>query len=439
MKVNVTEQYLQGLLSLSEKQVPEQILELARFCLLDFIGESLAGSKLLSEKISKYFDKGFGDSNMPCTILGYDNKAPMYDAAFVNGFQAHATELDDGYRYGMMHIGASVIPAVIASAEKEGRNIDDVLRGIVFGYEAAVRLSFAIQPGHKKRGYHTSGTCGTVASAIGVAFLNHYSLERMRCALAMAASGASGILGIQEDGSELKPYNVARAALDGLVAAYVSRTNFQPPLDILGGNQGLFEVMCADVDISRFSEFSGCRYGIEEVYMKPYAACRHCHAPIDGILNLIRTYGLKPDRIDTVLVETYALAVKGHDHTLIVNPSSAKLSIPFSVALAAVTGRAGLIEYDTLFNDPRVLELTKKVHVCENDELTSWSPAKRASRLIVKMDSGEQYTILIEYALGEPENPMSRESIVNKFKGLAGYSGLGAMEINKIINKILIK
>lgn len=438
MKVNAAEQYLHGLLSLSEHPVPERVMERARYCLLDFIGESLAGGKLLSDRMSGYLDMVLGNSNMPCTVLGHGKKFSMYDAAFVNGFQAHATELDDGHRYGMIHIGASVIPSVIASAEKEGRSMEDVLRGIVFGYEAAVRLSSAIQPGHKKKGYHTSGTCGTVGSAMGVAFLNNFCPDRLRCMLAMAVSGAAGILGIQEDGSELKPYNVARASMDGLVAAYVSGAHFLPPADIMGGRQGLFEVMCADVDLSGFSELSGDRFGIEEVYMKPYAACRHCHAPIDGILNLVRTYGIDPDRIDTVLVETYALAVKGHDHTFIVNPSSAKLSIPFSVALAALTGRAGLIEYETMFNDSRALNLTKKVHVCENDELTSWSPAKRASRLSVKLDSGEQYSVLIEYALGEPENPMSRESIVSKFKGLAGYSGMGAVEIDEIINKILI-
>lgn len=440
MKFNVTEHYLRGLLELSELPIPELVLNRARYCLLDFVGEALAGNRLLSNKMSEYLSKVSSESSdMSCTVLGQDLRASMYDAAFINGYNAHATELDDGHRYGMMHIGASVIPSIIASAERENRSMSDVLRGIVLGYEAAVRLSSAIQPGHKKRGYHTSGTCGTIGAAMGVAFLNHYDTERLRCALSMAVSGAAGILGIQENGSELKPYNVARASMDGLVAAYMSCTRLQPPVDILGGKQGMFEVMCPEVDLSRFADSRSEHYGIEEIYMKPYAACRHCHAPIDGILSLTSTYGISADKIEEILVETYALAVKGHDHIDILNPASAKLSIPFSVALAAVTGNAGLVDYETMSGDSRILDLARKIRVCESEELTSWSPAKRASKVTVKLDDGKQYSILVEYALGEPENQMSQDVIVNKFMGLAKYAGLDDEKIDEIINKILIQ
>ena len=57
----------------------------------------------------------------------------------------------------------------------------------------------------------------------------------------------------------------------------------------------------------------------------------------------------------------------------------------------------------------------------------------------MKLDDGKQYSILVEYALGEPENQMSQEVIVNKFMGLAKYAGLDDEKINEIINKILIQ
>ena len=114
--------------------------------------------------------------------------------------------------------------------------------------------------------------------------------------------------------------------------------------------------------------------------------------------------------------------------------------ILYKIALsAAVTGNAGLVDYETMFGDSRILDLARKIRVCESEELTSWSPAKRASKVTVKLDDGKQYSILVEYALGEPENQMSQEVIVNKFMGLAKYAGLDDEKINEIINKILIQ
>ena len=71
----------------------------------------------------------------------------------------------------MIHRGASIITAVLTVAEKLLLSSDGVLKGIIMGYEVAVRCACAIQPGHKKRGFHVSGTCGTIGSAMGVALL----------------------------------------------------------------------------------------------------------------------------------------------------------------------------------------------------------------------------------------------------------------------------
>ena len=58
---------------------------------------------------------------------------------FLSGFAAHVLELDDGHRHGMIHLGASIVTAVLDAAKKENLKSDNVLRGIVMGYEVAVR------------------------------------------------------------------------------------------------------------------------------------------------------------------------------------------------------------------------------------------------------------------------------------------------------------
>lgn len=49
----------------------------------------------------------------------------------------------------------------------------------------------------------------------------------------------------------------------------------------------------------------------------------------------------------------------------------------------------------------------------------------------------------MDYSLGEPENPMSDEDIIERFKELAAYSGIRETIANKVIedvfsNKVII-
>ena len=194
--MNITEGFIEGIVCKSQS-IPYNVMQQARKVLLDYLGVLAGGTRYLEEK-------------HPDLITA----APS--AAFLYGFAAHVLELDDGHRHGMIHLGASIVSAVLDVAKKEDLHSDDVLRGIVMGYEVAVRCARAIQPGHKERGYHVSGTCGTIGSAMGIAFACGYNTEQMKSTLACAVSSAAGVLEIQEQASELKPYNTARAGNEAL-------------------------------------------------------------------------------------------------------------------------------------------------------------------------------------------------------------------------------
>lgn len=435
--MNLTESFLRNLVELSQKEIPQHVYAKARFCLLDFIGGAFAGSRLHQLRTEEYLEAVEGEYKGFSTIIGLSRKSSMQNAALINGFNVHATEMDDGHRYGMLHLGAAIISAIIASAEKEGRGLSDILRGIILGYEAAIRLASAIQPMHKKNGYHTSGTCGTIGAAIGVAFMNNYDYDQLHTTLDAASTSAAGILEIQEDASELKPYNLARAAMDGLTAAYIARARWFGPEDILGGKRGFLNIFgFGKVNIDLLLNSSD-HYAIEGIYMKPYAACRHCHAPIEGALKLIDDNEILPEQIESVIIETYSMAVFGHDHVEIHGSASAKLSIPFSVALAIMTGDVSLSQFETMYNDPEVIKFTKLVRVVENKELSDLVPSKRAAIITINTKSNHSFSIRVDNPLGEPENPMTEQDLINKFVSLAKYAGMETSKCNMIINKVL--
>ena len=364
-------------------------------------------------------------------------KTTATNASLLNGFSAHVLELDDGHRHGMIHLGASIITAILAASEKAEMEYDSILTGIVMGYEVAVRCARAIQPGHKVRGYHVSGTCGTIGSAMGIAFASGFSAAQLKATLACAVSSAAGVLEIQEEASEMKPYNVGRAAMDGLIASEMGSLALPGPDDILGGKRGFLAAMSDTPHTDHLTDFSNEDYAIEGIYQKVHAACRHCHPAIDAALDLRGDLRFSPDQVDRIEVHTYKLAVGSHDHTLIRGISSAKLSTPFSVALAIVKGHAGYADFcDASLNDFWVKNLTQKVSVIEDESLTAQSPAVRGARVTLYLKDGNSYEAVCLYPKGEPEHPLSREELEEKFRGLALYGGMTERRIEKVIESV---
>lgn len=418
MQNNLTDVFIENLNVFLSGKFPTRIVNIAKMCILDYLGVAIGGWHFLKGKHPELI------ANMPSDV-------------FLNGFAAHVLELDDGHRHGMIHLGASIVSAVLEVAKKGGLKSDDVLQGIVMGYEAAVRCAKAIQPGHKERGYHVSGTCGTIGSAMGVAFACNYNKEQLKSTLACAVSSAAGVLEIQEQASELKPYNTARAAYDGVLAAQIGKLALPGPDDILGGKRGFLAALTDTPHPEFLTDFSVHGYCIEGIYQKVHAACRHCHPAIDATLDMRKDLHLQPEQIEKIEVHTYKLAVGSHDHTQIMGISSAKLSTPYAVAQAIVKGSCGYADYnEENLNDYWIKNLTQKVRVVEDENLTAQSPAVRGARVIIYFKNGEEYEASCLYPKGEPENPLTQEELEEKFRSLAMYGGLSGDECDEVINEI---
>jgi 2-methylcitrate dehydratase PrpD len=352
----------------------------------------------------------------------------------MNGLSSHVAELDDGVRFGTIHPGSPVFSALLPLAEKEKLKGADLLTGIVTGYEAAVRIACAIQPSHKERGYHATGTCGTIGAAMGAAAMLGFSKSQMKETLSLAALSACGSLKVLEDGSELKPFNVGRAAVAGLQAAWMARAGFRGPDDALSGDAGFFSMMTGQVDSSHLERKKGEVLGIEKVYVKPYAACRFCHPAVEAALKIRCDHSVCPEDIKTVNVITHRWAVKNHDHTQIHGVSSAKMSIPYCVAVALVSGKAGMEEFtDERIRQAVIVSLTQKVRVCADEEMTALVPLKWAAIVKIETYNGICYSEKVDLPKGEPEVPLTDHEIEEKFDSLAAYGNKTGEERREII------
>lgn len=413
---NTTDRFIEYLIQ-KQTDVTPSVLGKAKACLADYIAVTEAGAHAMK---SAWDDFLLHAEPGRTPLIGYGMKTDARTACLVNGYNAHCLELDDGQRFAMIHLGASIMTALLSAASVNDISTDDFLRGAVMGYEAACRLAIAIQPGHKKKGFHAAATCGTVGAAVAVAFALKMNATQLKTVLSAAVASAAGMLEIQEQDSHLKPYNLGRAAMDGLTAATMGFTPMRGPDDMLDGDRGFFKLFTDEYSLEKLTAQTDY-FEMERIYVKPYAACRHCHSAIEAALALRDK--IKPQDISQILVKTYKLAIKGHDHIVIKSSPSAKLSIPYSVAAALILGQAGLEAFDEkTVTRQDILELASKVAVEEAPCPTTLPPDARYATVVVTAKNGEEFSYSVDCAKGAPENPMSHEDMTDKIQSLLAYA-----------------
>ena len=430
--VSLTDSFIDYLEDFFKSDIQSKDIEKAKACLLDYLGVTLAGSSALFKNHPELKNLFYGDST-DMKVIGLKNGTSLLNCALLNGMSAHYLELDDGYRYGMVHPGAVIFSTLLPVAEKYKASGENFLKATVVAYEACLRLARAMQPMLKEKGLHATGVVAGVGAAVGVGFLLGYNTTQLKTVLAAAATSASGILEVIRDESQLKPFNCGQAALNALSAAMIGQTGIIGPNDVLGGSQGFFFVNSSLTGIhDLLKPYKDAL--IHGIYIKPYAACRHAHAPIGAALFLKEAYKIDFEKIEKVIVETYKYAVGLHDHQEVNSPTSAKMSTPYGVAVAFIFGAAGLQEFTPeVVELEYVSELSKKIFVLENMELSKLVPDKRSAIVKVELKDRNILEYQVEYPKGEPENALTPSELNEKFSSLASY----ALVSNEVQSEIL--
>jgi len=432
--MNITDTFVDTLYTLKCRALPADVVLETKKCLMDEVGTMLAGAALLSEKLNRYLNCFTGED---ATVVGLGRKASLQNTALCNGISGHAYDFDDGHRFSTVHLGSAVIPPVLAVAEKENLTMEDVIRGIVIGYEAGIRLGRCIQPSHRSRGFHSSGTVGAIAAAMGVAAVLDYDRAQFKATLAAACSAAGGINEMMENVSTMKPFNVGRAAHDGITAAYIAGAGFQGPYDPMLGTFGFLRTACEVYDASVLSLETDDGYNICGGYHKPYASCRHTHGAVYAAVRAVEDHRVDYRDITSISIRMYGQGVKGHDHKAVPGMVAGKMSTPFCIALALKTGKIGIKSFEEEYlHDPDILKLTELVTVEADPEMTSWVPHKRAAAAEITTKDGMTYSFQADYAPGEPEQPMRISDFESKLTELALSSGRTKEACEEIISLI---
>ena len=323
------------------EDLPDEVVERTKELFLDWVGSALAGRNERPVRSLERFAREMGPAGGPSEDLTSRRRTSPLFAALVNGAASHIVEQDDLHNESVFHPATVVFPAALAVAQQTGASGRDLIAASVVGYETGVRVGRFLGRSHY-RVFHTTGTAGTLAAAAAASHLLGAGEETMLHALGSAGTQAAGLWEFLRDAADSKQLHTAKAASDGLLAAYLARDGFTGATRILEGDQGMAAGMSSDADPGRLVDGLGERWAVPETSFKFHASCRHTHPAADALLQAMEEHGLAADQIAGVRARVHGAALD------VLGPVSdprtihqSKFSMGFVLALIARRGSAG--------------------------------------------------------------------------------------------------
>ena len=402
--------------------IPEAVVRRAEDLLLDWFGSALAGKIGRPVQTIASFARQMGPADGPCEILiSRGSSTPLF-AAMVNAASSHFAEQDDVHNGSVFHPAAVVFPAALAVAQALGSSGRELLEASVAGYEVGIRVGEFLGRSHY-RIFHTTGTAGTVAAAAAVGRLLKLTPEQMLHAFGSAGTQAAGLWEFLRDAADSKQLHTAKAAADGLMAAYLAQDGYTGAQRILEGAQGMGAGMSTDADPARLTDRLGERWALAETSFKFHASCRHTHPAADALLQVVTEHQLRPEQIARVTAHVHqgAIDVLGP----VTNPQTvhqAKFSMGTVLGLIAQFQNAGMKEFDEAFDDIGIRAFRDKVGMELDCEIDAAYPARWIGRVTVETVDGQRYEGRVDEPKGDPGNTLSRDELEQKALRLAAFS-----------------
>ena len=168
--LGVTRQVAADAAQLGYQDLSADARELVRQCVLDTLGVAIAGADEEVTRIVRDFCLREG-SHPAASLVCHGGRVSVRQAALVNGTASHALDYDDCNLTMPGHVSAAVLPAVLALADARGASGRDLITAFAAGYEAGCSVGAMLAPGHYDRGFHSTGTSGTLGAAAACARL----------------------------------------------------------------------------------------------------------------------------------------------------------------------------------------------------------------------------------------------------------------------------
>ncbi len=361
------------------------------------------------------------------TIAGRAERVDMASAALINGISSHTFDFDDTHLKTIIHPAGPVASAVMALAETQINSGRQVLDALVLGIEVACRMGNLVYPQHYDRGWHITGSTGTLGAAAACARLLGLNAQQTAMALGIAASQPVGLR--EQFGTMTKPFHPGGAARAGLMSALMAKHGFTSSPRSLEAPRGWAQVLSTKYDWREAQDELGQRFEISFNAYKPFACGIVIHPSIDACAQL-RAQGVKAEEVKSIELRVHPLVLELTGKKTPQDGLQGKFSVYHGCAVGLIFGRAGEEEFsDHIVRREDVVSLRDKVQAVVDN-----SVREESVYVTAHLNDGRSVKVYVEHAMGSLQKPMTDADLEGKFHDLCDPI-LGAARVNDILKK----
>jgi len=408
--------------------------------LLDYLGAAIAGRAVagMPPWLKVLIDMG---GRPDAAVIG-GPRVPAPIAALCNGYFGHVLEFDDTHDEAVLHAGSAAIPAAMAAAGLRGRlQGREFCEAILLGIELTCRLGIATRLNLVAGGWIYTALLGHFGATLAAAHIIDRRPEVLRNAFGIAYCLASGNHQSTREGASTKHVQPGFAASNALLATLMAGGGLDGVTQPLTGEDGLSRVYLHDsFDAQRATADLGTRFEIDRLSFKPYPTCRLTHPAISAALRLRAELGdavHQAERIE-LIIGPQAYDVVGRAVAERLAPATriaAQFSVYWCVAATLVHGELTprqLVE--EIPPSARMRACIARIE-CRADPAAAQRDVGgctlRAHGPFGTREAREAN------AKGHPDNPLSNDELLAKFKSNVRLAGVTADAAEKLALRLL--
>lgn len=413
--MSVTEELAGHISSAAFDAMPPEAVEAAKVVILDGLAVTLAGSREQAARIVADYARDMG-GNPQCSVFGHGFRTSPPMAAFVNGVAGHVLDYEVMW-HPATHATSPTLPGILALAESSRATGREIVTALITGFEVQGRIRVA-SANLSLSGFHPPGLVGVMGSAASGAVMLDLDVEQTRMALGIAASRAGTVSA--NTGTMTKSTHCGNAGRMGLEAALLAARGFTANANVLEHENGYAAVLFEDgFDLEAVTRDFGNPYRLVDpgVAIKKHPSQYGTHRGIDAALDLQQRYGIDPERMAAVHIETPVMRYVGRPYPE--TGLDGKFSFQYTVAASLLDRRIGIETFtDEAVRRPEILDLLGRTTVHMRPDI----PANFEEMWVavrVETTDGQTYVSRCNRPRGIWGNPLSREERLTKVRSCA--------------------
>jgi len=401
---------VEGLLDLHGRPLAADVRRSAERSLLNVVATTVGAAHADAVDAALVYARRTGATGVT-PVLGRAERVSPLAGALIAGVAAHYDDFDDTHLETVIHPSAVGLGALLAVAPETSADGATILSAFALGIEAQLRIGSAMSPGHYDTGWHITGTCGVIGSAVTAGLLLGLDAERLEQAIGVAASMTVGVR--EAFGTMTKPYHPGRASANGVLAARLVAAGGTGPTEVLERPNGFFAALAPDVDWGRVVDGIGEHWELHDNTFKPFPCGIVCHPAIHAATEVARRIPAGA-AIGEVVVRCHALVPELTGKLDPQDGLEARFSTVHGVCAGLTDGTVGLPQYaDTRVRSDELIALRARTRLVVDPRI-----ARASALLQVRLEDGTELEEFVEHAPGSLLRPLTDDELMVKVRGL---------------------